>query len=348
MTAIAEETRILRGGTMSRFMRPAARLAVLLATGALGACTSTSGDKGKDASFLDFLPAGGAGLQPGADADGELGGAGATTIALGYQQATLARDGDKVVLDLKDRRPLPFPEIVATFESFQQADSVVDGLITSRTDTVTRGGVKESNLAGRLLDGGKIDDLSFMSFAYWAVYDTHDDNNLVTAAGGPLGDNAPDLAAGAGLKTATYNGTTLGARANDDGSDFHLLAGDIELKADFVANSMRAEITDLDLIDPVSGRHDGGGPDFVFDHAAIGTILGVPGFQGKTDDGTFTATMDGATVGPGTGSFAELSGGFYGKNLEEAGGGWYVATPAGADPAKQPAMEWSGSFGARR
>lgn len=333
---------------MTSFMRPTARLAVLCGAAALGACTGTSGDKSKDATFLSFLLPAGTSVQPGGDPDGELGGAGATTIALGYQQATLTQRGSKVVLDLQDRRAVPLPEIVATFGTFRQADNVVDGLITSRADKVTIGGAGRSEIAGRLLDGGKIDDLSFMSFAYWAIYDTDNDNDLVTAAGGPLGTLAADLSAGAGLKSATYLGTTLGGRANDDGGDFRLLEGDIRLKADFVANTMQAEISDVRLIDPVSGGSTGRGPDFTFENAAIGTILGVPGFQGKTDDGTFTATMNGQTIGPATGSFGELSGAFYGNDLQEVGGGWYVATPVGADPARQPATEWSGSFGAKR
>ena len=247
-----------------------------------------------------------------------------------------------MTLTLNRRPPSAGPETIARFASgFADGTGALAGLAVTRTVDVSRGGTDFAPGAAILIDGGRTVGLDFMSFGYWAVINT-DSDTIVTAAGGSIGTPAADLSAAAGLGSATYRGTTVGAMVdNADAGNLRLINGDIVLSADFATNRLSATISDTRLADPDTGADLGAGPGFVFSDATIRDAGGAasPGFQGTTSDGTFSATMNGTPLLPAGGSFADLAGAFYGPALQEAGGGWYVVTPT---------LEISGSFGAAR
>ncbi len=295
-------------------------------------------------AIVDLVPASGS-IEPGvrlSNAPGaEDGIGGARTVALNraYHEAQLSKAGSDLVLTL-DRRPSTAgPEIVATFHSFGPVAGVFAGMAVSKTDDVSRGGTDFADGHAVFLDASPASGLEFMRFGFWAIVDASD-ASTITAEGGPIGTPAADLSAGARLVTATYRGTTVGGLLGPTSPyDLQLLKADITLTADFASGRIGADITGMRMADPETGADLGPGPTLSFANA---TILNAgppsaPGFQGTTNDGTFSATMNGAPLG--AGNFADFAGTFYGSQLEEVGGGWYVATPT---------SEMSGTFGAKR
>lgn len=297
-------------------------------------------------SLSAFLPDGGTKVEPGvmlATAPGSedgIGGARTTALNQAYHEASLAESGGTITLTLDRRPPTAGPETIATFTTgFTDGTGALSGLAVARTTDVSRGGTDFAPGAAILIDGGRSAGLDFMSFGYWAVVNM-DSDTIVTAAGGAIGTPAADLSAGAGLATATYRGTTVGAMVNNaDAGTLRLINGDITLTANFGTNRLNAEIAGTRFADPDTGVDLGAGPSFSFANATIRDAGGAaaPGFQGTTSDGTFSASMNGVSLTPG--GFADLAGAFYGNQLEEVGGGWYVVTPTD---------EISGSFGAAR
>lgn len=299
------------------------------------------------ASLREILPDGGAPVEPGIllsaapGAEDGIGGARTTALNQAYHEASLAEAGADTVLRLNRRPPAAGPETVATFHGFTAGTGGLTDVQVARTTDITRGGPAFPNGEALLLDGSRTETFEFMSFAYWAVINTTSDT-VITAAGGPIGTPAADLSAGPGLGTATYRGTTLGGIVDGaTAGNFRVLRGDIRLDANFATSRLNAEITNMRQLNPDTGADLGAGPNFQFNNATIMDAGGAaaPGFQGTTNDGTFTATMNGAPINAAGGSFADLAGGFYGGQLQEVGGGWYVATPT---------EEISGNFGAAR
>ncbi|PWR22495.1 hypothetical protein DKG74_11490 [Zavarzinia aquatilis] len=299
-------------------------------------------------SLSAFLPNDGTPVEPGIilsgapGAEDGVGGARTTALNQAYHEASLAESGSAFTLTLNRRPPSAGPETIARFTGgFTDGTGALAGLAVARTADVSRGGTDFAPGAAILVDGGRTAGLDFMSFGYWAVINT-DSDTIVTAAGGAIGAPAADLSAAAGLGSATYRGTTVGAMVdNTDAGNLRLINGDIVLSADFATNRLSATISDTRLADPDTGADLGAGPGFVFSNATIRDAGGAasPGFQGTNSDGTFTASMNGAPLLPAGGSFADLAGAFYGPALQEVGGGWYVVTPT---------EEISGSFGAAR
>jgi hypothetical protein len=298
-------------------------------------------------SLRDVLPDSGAAVEPGIllstapGAEDGIGGARTTALNQAYHEANLKEAGADTVLTLNRRPPAAGPETIATFHGFTAGSGALTDVQVARTTDITRGGPAFADGAGLLLDGSRTEAFEFMTFAYWAIINTASDT-IITAAGGSLGTPAADLSAGPGLGTATYRGTTLGGIVDGATSgDFRVLRGDIRLDANFGTGLLDAAITGTRLANPDTGADLGAGPTFQFTGATIVDAGGAasPGFQGSTGIGAFTATMNGAALNAGTGSFADLAGGFYGNQLEEVGGGWYVVTPT---------EEISGSFGAVR
>lgn len=295
-------------------------------------------------SLLTFLPDDGSRVEPGttisaaAGAEDGIGGARTSALNQAYHEAGLRQTASGFILTLERRSASPNP-FVATFGALSAGTGDLAGFGVASTTDVTRSGTALTDARAILQDGSVATPLAFMTFAYWAVFNTTWDT-IYTAAGGAIGTPAADLSAGAGLGTARYTGVTVGGIIDvNTAGNYSTLRGNIAVTANFTTNMLGAEITNLQLADPFTGANRQAGPAISFAGATIGDAGGTasPGFQGTSGVGGFTAALDGIPLG--AGEFADIAGTFYGANLQEVGGAWYLITPS---------IEASGTFGAAR